>query len=448
MLAKEYARKLISAEDAARLVKSGDWVEYGMGLCQPVVFDAALAARQDALRNVGIRGLMSVRPLAVVETVKDRASMAYASWHFSSQERRWSGEGRCDYIPMSYRFQPEIYRKALDVDVAVISTPPMDKHGYFNFSLTNSSTRAFLEKAKIVITEVNEALPRTCGGFEECVHIRDVDHVIEGGRHPLVELAVSEPGKVDLRIAEHIVRQMKDGSVIQLGIGGIPNSVGTLIAQSDLKDLGMHTEMLVDAFLAMHRSGKLTNARKRADRHKGVWTFCLGSRDLYEWAADNPGLASCPVNYTNSPDIMGRNDNLVTINSCIEADFSGQVSSESSSTRQISGTGGQLDFVNGSFVSDGGKSFICMASTFTDKASGRVTSRIVPTLPQGEVVTAPRSQVHQLVTEWGSASLVGCSKKERCERIIGLAHPDFRDGLFREAETLGLLRRSSDKESA
>ncbi|MCC8194711.1 MAG: butyryl-CoA:acetate CoA-transferase [Deltaproteobacteria bacterium] len=448
MLMKEYARKVISAENAAALVKSGDWVEYGMGLCQPIAFDAALAMRKDELRNVGIRGLMSVRPLAVVERVADRSSLAYSSWHFSSQERRWAEEGRCDYIPMSYRYQPEIYRKALDVDVAVINTPPMDKHGYFNFSLTNSSTMAFLEKARIVIMEVNEALPRTCGGFEECIHLRDVDYVIEGGNHPLVALPVAEPSDVDLRIAEHIVKQMKDGSVVQLGIGGVPNSVGTLIAQSELRDLGMHTEMLVDAYLAMHKSGKLTNARKKADRHKGVWTFCLGSLELYEWVADNPGLASCPVNYTNSPEIMGRNDNLVTINGCIEADFHGQVSSESSSIRQISGTGGQLDFVNGSFVSDGGKSFICMASTYKDKESGRIRSRIVPTLPQGEVVTAPRSQVHQLVTEWGSAVLVGCSKKERCERIISLAHPDFRDGLFREAESLGLLRRSQGKEEA
>lgn len=446
MLASSYARKVISAEKAAKLVQSGDWVEYGMGLGMPIAFDAALALRKDEVRDVKIRGLMSVRPLAVVETVADRTAFAYSSWHFSSQERRWAGEGRCDFIPMSYRFQPEIYRKALEVDVAVISTPPMDKHGYFNFSLTNSSTMAFLEQAKIVIMEVNEALPRTCGGFEECIHLRDVDFVIEGGSHPLVELPVAQASEVDTRIAGHIVRQMKDGSVIQLGIGGIPNSVGTMIAESDLKDLGMHTEMLVDAYLAMYKSGKLTNARKRIDRHKGVWTFCMGSRELYEWAESNPGLASCPVNYTNSPDIMGRNDNLVTINSCIEADFYGQVSSESASTRQISGTGGQLDFVNGSFVSDGGKSFICMASTFADKQSGKTHSRILPALPEGEVVTAPRSQIHQLVTEWGSAVLVGCSKKERCQRIIGLAHPDFRDELSREAEKLGLLRRSMGKE--
>lgn len=437
-----YRAKCITAEAAAKLVRPGDWVDYGMGLGMPVLFDAALARRKDELADVKIRGLLAARPLAVVLEDPVQAAFSYMSWHLGGQERHWTDLGICDYIPMSYRNKPEIYRKCLGVDVAVISTPPMDEHGYFNFSLTNSATMAILETAKIVIIETNEALPRSFGGFEECIHLRNVDHVIEGGEHPLVPMPPAPPGETDMRIAEHIVSRMRDGSVIQLGIGSISNSVGMMIAESDLKDLGMHTEMLVDAYLAMHKSGKLTNARKNIDRHKGVWTFCLGSPELYAWVADNPGLASCPVNYTNSPEIMGRNDNLVTINCCIEADLYGQVASESAATRQISGTGGQLDFVNGSFISDGGKSFICMASTYTDKTTGETKSRIVPTLPQGGVVTAPRSQVHQLVTEWGCAMLAGRSMKERCESIISLAHPDFRDELAREADTLGLLRRS------
>lgn len=441
----EYARKLISAEAAARLVKSDYWLDYGMAHGMPVAFDAALAKRKNELRNVRVRGLMSLRPLAVVLEDPVQEAFSYASWHFSGQERQWAGEGLCDYIPMAYQNKPEIYRKCLEVDIAVVSAPPMDRHGYFNFSLVNSATMAVLETAKTVIIEVNEALPRCFGGFEECIHIRNVDHVVEGGRRPLVELTPAQPGEADERIAEHIVRRMKNGSVIQLGIGGIPNSVGLTIARSDLKDLGMHTEMLCDAYLAMHKSGKLTNARKKIDKHKGVWSFCFGSAELYEWAAENPGLASCPVNYTNSPDVMGRNDDLVTINSCIEADLYGQVSSESSAARQISGTGGQLDFVHGSFISNGGKSFICMASTYTDKQTGEIKSRIAPVLPQGEIVTAPRSQIHQLATEWGCENLAGRSMKERCERILSLAHPDFRDDLSREAEKLGLLRRSMGK---
>ena len=446
MVPAAHAHKRISAEKAALLVKSGDWLDYGMGLCMPVAFDAALAKRRDELSDVRVRGLLSSRPLRIVEDDPERKAFSYMSWHFSGQERAWAGEGLCDYVPMSYQYKPEIYRKCLEVDVAVIATAPMDRHGYFNFSLSNSATRAIFETAKLVIVEVNEELPRCLGGSEECIHIRDVDYVIEGESHPLLELPGAAVGDVERRIAEYIVGQMRDGSVIQLGIGGIPNAVGAAIAESDLRDLGMHTEMLVDAYLAMYKSGKLTNARKSIDRHKGVWTFCMGSHELYEWVADNPGLASCPVNYTNSPEVMSRNNNLVTINSCIEADLFGQVSSESASRRQISGTGGQLDFVNGSFLSDGGKSFICVASTYTDKQTGETKSRILPALPQGEIVTAPRSQIHQLVTEWGCVILAGRSMKERCERIISLAHPDFRDGLFREAEKLGLLRRSMRKE--
>jgi acyl-CoA hydrolase len=445
MLGNFYMRKLVFAEKAASFVKSGDWVEYGMGLGMPVAFDAALAKRKSELKNVRVRGLMSARPLAIVEEDPLQEAFYYMSWHLSSQERRYAGEGRCEYIPMSYKNQPEIYRKCLDVDVACIAVAPIDKHGYFNFALTNSSTMAIMEKAKTVIVEINEDLPRGMGGHEECIHIRDVDYIVEGGSFPLVELPSGEPTEVETRIAGYIVNQMKDDSVIQLGIGGIANSVGLMIAESDLKNLGTHTEMLVDAYLAMYKSGKLTNARKHVDKHKGVWTFCMGSQELYAWVADNPGLASCPVNYTNSPEIMGRNDNLVTINCCIEADLFGQVSSESASIRQISGTGGQLDFVNGSFISDGGKSFICMTSTYTDKNSGETKSRIVPVLPQGEVVTAPRSQVHQLVTEWGCTLLAGCSLKDRTTQIIELAHPDFRDELYREADKMGLLRRSQGK---
>ncbi|CAK7050544.1 MAG: Butyryl-CoA:acetate CoA-transferase [Desulfovibrio sp.] len=440
-----YPRKLITAERAASLVKSGMWIDYGMSLCMPVTIDEALAKRKNELHDVKARGLLSMRPLKIVTEEGADAAFSYASWHLSGLERRWADEGRCDYIPMAYRNKPEIYRKCLDVDIAFISAPPMDAQGYFNFSVANSATRAILETAKIVVVEVNNALPRCHGGFEECIHISEVGYIVEGGSHPMIELPSAPSTEVERRIAEHIVSQVKSGSTIQIGIGGIPNSVGQLLAETDLKDLGMHTEMLVDAYLVLHKSGKLTNAKKNIDKHKGVWSFCLGSKDLYEWVADNPGLASCPVNYTNSPEIMGRNDNLVTINCCIEADLFAQVSSESAGSRQISGTGGQLDFVHGSFISDGGKSFICMGSTYTDKKTGEMRSRILPVLPEGEIVTSPRSQIHQLVTEWGCVNLAGRTMKERCERIISIAHPDFRDNLSREAEKMGLLRRSQSK---
>ena len=440
-MAIRYQNKLISPEAAARLVKSGDWVDYGFGLGMPLTLDRALAARRDELTDVKIRGLMALRPLAVVECDPTQRAFTYLSWHMSALERQLAEQGLCSYIPMSYRNQPEIYRKCLTVDVAFISVAPMDQHGYFNFSLTNSSTMAILETAKLVVLEINPCLPRTLGGFEECIHIADVDYVVEGEPAPPVELLPVPFGDTERAIAARIVEQVRSGSTIQLGIGALPNAVGQLLAQTDLKDLGMHTEMLVDAYLELWKRGMLTHKGKNTDKGKGVWSFCAGSKELYEWVRENPGLASCPVNYSNSPDIMGRNDKLVTINSCLEADIFGQVSSESTSRRQISGTGGQLDFVSGSFISNGGKSFLCLASTFTDKRTGERRSRILPALPQGTAVTAPRSQIHQIVTEWGCVNLAGRSLWERAEAMISIAHPDFRDDLIRHAETMGVWRQ-------
>ena len=445
MFSAEYQRKRITAEAAAGLVKSGSWLDYGMSVCMPYSIDKALAARRDELEDVKIRGLLAVRPLQAVEDDPEQRAFTYMSWHLSSYERKLAERGLCSYIPMTYRNKPEIYRKCLDVDVAFVSVAPMDAHGYFNFSLANSATRAILEAASVVVLEVNPSLPKTLGGAEECVHITEVDYLVEGEPIAPVELLSQPASPEELTIAGYIVEQVRDGATIQLGIGALPNAVGQALARSDVKDLGMHTEMLVDAYLDLFKAGKLTHKYKNVDRHKGVWSFCLGSRELYAWAHENPGLASYPVNYSNSPEIMGRNDNLVTINSCLEADIFGQVSSESTSSRQISGTGGQLDFVAGSFISNGGKSFLCMTSTYKDKAGGGLKSRILPAIPAGEAVTAPRSQVHQLVTEWGCVNLAGRSLWERAEAVIGIAHPQFRDDLIREGERMKLWRRSNRK---
>ena len=435
--------RFITVEEAARMVRSGDWVDYSMGLGMPVALDRALAARRDELSDVKVRGLLALRPLQIVEQDREQRAFTYTSWHLSGYERKLTEEGLCSYIPMQYRNKPEIYRKCLEVDVAFVSVTPMDSHGYFNFSLANSATRAILETAKTVVLEVNPALPRTLGGAEECIHISEVDYIVEGEPLAPVELAPSPASGAELAIAGYIVEQIRDGATIQLGIGALPNAVGNQLAQSDLKDLGMHTEMLVDAYLELWKNGKLTNSRKKVDQHKGVWSFCLGSKELYEWVHDNPGLASYPVNYSNSPEVMGRNDHLVTINSCLEPDIFGQVSSESTATRQISGTGGQLDFVAGSFISNGGKSFLCLTSTYRDKTNGELKSRILPAIPQGATVTAPRSQIHNLVTEWGYANLAGLSLWERAEAVINIAHPDFRDDLIQEAEHMQIWRRSN-----
>lgn len=439
----EYRAKLRSAEEAVSVVKSGDWVDYGMTLSQPVLLDAALAKRKHELSDVKIRGTMALAPRQVVETDPNRETFTYCCWHFGGYERKLQNKDLCNFIPMVYRNKPGFYRNHLEVNVAMITASAMDKHGYFSFSLTNSATRAIVETAQIVIIEVNSNLPVALGGREECIHISEVDFVVEGENKPIFALAGSEPDEIDQRAARLIVDEIVDGATIQLGIGGMPNAVGNLIAESDVRDLGMHTEMLVDAFLTMYEKGKLTNKHKQTDRGKGAWTFCLGSKKLYDWVDRNPFLASYPVDYTNDPAVIAQNDNFVSVNNCIEVDLYAQVSSETSGTKQISGSGGQLDFVTGSYASRGGKSFMCFRSTYTDPKTGKLSSRVVPTLPSGSVVTTPRSQVHYFVTEWGKVNLAGCSTWERAERIISIAHPDFRDDLIRQAEEMKIWRHSA-----
>ena len=444
-IVNEYKSKLCSANDAVAIVQSGDWVDYGMGLSQPVVLDEALAKRKHELRDVKIRSIMTVMPRQVVSKDPDRETFTYCSWHFSGYDRKLNEQGLCNFIPMIYRNLPSYYRNYLAVDVAMVSVPPMDKHGYFNFSLNNSATRATLETAKKVIVEINENLPIALGGREECIHISEVDYIVAGNNTPAIELPGTIPDEIDQRAARLIVDEIVDGATIQLGIGGMPNAVGNLIAESDVKNLGMHTEMLVDAFLTLYEKGKLTNKFKNTDKGKGAWTFCMGSQKLYDWVDNNPSLASYPVDYLNDPEVIARIDNFISVNNCIEVDLFGQVSSESSGLRHISGSGGQLDFVTGAYSSRGGKSFMCFRSSYTDPKTGEFRSRVVPTLPVGTIVTTPRSQAQYFVTEWGKVNLAGCSSWERAERLISIAHPDFHDELIRQAEQMKIWRRSNKR---
>ncbi|WP_371367852.1 Butyryl-CoA:acetate CoA-transferase [Sporomusa rhizae] len=442
---QEYRSKLVSAEQAVKAVQSGNWVDYNFGQAQPVVLDKALAARKVDLHNVKVRGGLMFRPLTIVEEDPSREHFCYSSWHLSGYERQLSDRGLCNYIPMIYRNMPLFYRKSLEVDVAMFSVAPMDENGFFNFSLVNSASKAITERAKIVILEVNENLPVIAHGKENAIHISDVDYVVEGDNPELPVINPAQSSETDNAIARLILGEISDGATIQLGIGALPNAVGTMIAESDLKNLGMHTEMLVDAYMVMDRVGKLTNTAKKIDKGYGVFSFCAGSKSLYDWVRDNDTLASVPIDYSNAPHIMAQNDNLVTINNCIEVDLFGQVTSETSGSRQISGTGGQLDFLTGGYLSHGGKSFICFSSTFTDKRSGQLRSRILTGLPEYSVVTNPRTQAHYLVTEWGIADLAGRSTWERAERIINIAHPKFRDKLIQGAERLGIWRKTNKK---
>ncbi|ERT61488.1 butyryl-CoA--acetate CoA-transferase [Megasphaera vaginalis (ex Srinivasan et al. 2021)] len=440
-----YRQKLTTPEEAVKVVCSGEWVDYGMATSQPILLDKALSKRKGELKDIKVRGSFSFAPREIVECDPTRETFTFMTWHMSGYDRKLYAKGLNNFIPMCYRNEPSIYRDLLDVDVAMITVAPMDKNGFFNFGLNISATEQITKKAKKVIVEVNEAMPRALGGRGEHIHISDVDAIVEAGNIPMPTIPFTTGDEIDQTIAKLVVNEIPNGATLQLGVGGLPNSVGAMIADSDLKDLGMHTEMLVDAFYLMYKKGRLTNKLKALDRDKAVWAFAVGSQDLYDWVDDNPFLAAFPVDYVNDPCVIAQIDNFISINNCIELDLFGQISSESSGTKHISGSGGQLDFADGAYRSKGGKSIIALRSTFMNKKTGKAESRIRPTLIPGTTVTDPRSQVNYVATEYGIVNLMGASTWERAERLIGIAHPDFREELIKEAEAMNIWRYSNKR---
>lgn len=383
-----------------------------------------------------------MQPIQAVEQDRERRTFTYNSWHCSGYERKLCDEGLCNYIPMIFRSMASYYRRYLTVNVAMISVAPMDSKGFFNFSMVNCTTRAILDAADLIILEVNEHMPHVYGGQEDCIHISEVDVVVEGEHKPLAQLPVPPATEIDEKIASLLLPHIPDGATIQLGIGGMPNSVGKLMAESDLKDLGMHTELLSDGFVDLYEAGKLTNSRKTLHRGKGVFGIALGSQRLYDWVGENQGLLSFPMDYVNQPSVMAQMENMISINNCIAIDLYGQVSSESAGTRHISGTGGQLDFSTGAYDAPGGKGFICMTSSYRDK-TGNLKSRILPKFTEGDIITTPRTQAFYIVTEYGIVNLAGRSTWERAELLISLAHPDFRDELIAAADKQKIWRNSN-----
>ncbi len=429
----------VSSQQAAAMVKSGMWLDYGVALCQPDVFDKALAARARELQNVKIRSCLSTKPRAVLEADPDGKHLFWFSWHFSGYDRKKHDAGICNYMPLNLGEVPGYYRRFLDpVNIVILKTCPMDENGHFNFSATNAWHRALIERAKLVIVEISNGLPYACGE-QNSVHNSEVDYIIEGDHEPAAELSNPPPTAVDRAVAGHILDEIEDGSCLQIGIGGMPNAVCTLLLESGIRELGVHTEMLIDGIVDLYKSGRVTGARKTLDPGKITYTFALGSRSLYTAIDRNPDFHCCPVDYTNMPHTIMRNDRVISINNTTQIDLQGQAASESDGHRHISGTGGQLQFVRGAYASNGGKSFICLSSTYNKHGAPR--SRIVLDLTHGNIVTTPRSDVMYVVTEYGLVNLKAKSVAERALALIRIAHPDFREELERQAYEHRLIPR-------
>ncbi|MBQ4464097.1 MAG: butyryl-CoA:acetate CoA-transferase [Eubacterium sp.] len=440
---KEYKDKLRTPEEAVSVIKSGDWIDYTSTLGMPILLDRALAKRRDELSDVKIRGNLIRGPIEVAECDPSQEHFIYHSWHCSAYERKLCDRGLCYYIPMVFHNNSAYYEFFIKVNVAMVSVSPMDKHGYFNFSVNTGVAGPICEKADIVIVEVNEHMPKIHGGYHECIHISEVDMIVEGDHEPFKNYLPVNPTPEDEMIAKHIIPYIVDGANLQLGVGAVPNAIGAAIADSDIKDLGMHTELCTDAFLELYRQGKITNKRKNINKGKGVFGCAVGSMELYEWLDDNPGIAAFPLEYVNKPDVIAQLDNMVSINACVAVDLYGQVAAESAGSRQISGTGGQLDFLSGASASRGGKAFICMKSVHRHR-DGTIQSRILPQF-NGDIITSPRSQVYFIATEYGVVNLEGKSTWERAEDLISIAHPDFRDELIEAAKEKKIWRQSNKR---
>jgi acyl-CoA hydrolase len=431
--------KTISAAEAAGLVKSGMWVDYGGCLSQPDAFDAALGQRITELEGVKIRNCITLKPRAVLEADPEARHMTWISLHFSTYDRRMHDAGRCWYMPLNLGEVPDYYRRFnAPVDIAVIRTRPMDENGFFNLSLTNVWLRALVETARTVILEVTDALPHV-HGVRHAIHASEVDYVIDGGSEPLPELPNSEPNEVDRKVGRLIASEIEDGACLQIGIGAMPNAVCSAIRDSGLRHLGVHTEMLTDGIIDLYQAGQVTGARKQIQPGKAVFTFGLGRKSLYNTVHGNEDMMSLPVDETNPPHVIMQNDNVVSINNTTSIDLTGQAASESDGHRHISGTGGQAQFVRGAYASKGGKSFICLASTYEKK--GERKSRIVLGHQPGTTVTTTRADTMYVATEHGMVNLKGLSVPERARALVSIAHPDFREELSRQAREANLVPR-------
>lgn len=424
----EYQQKLCRPEQAATIVKSGDHLCFPICAGEPTLFVKALAARKKELSGVIVNQQHHLCPDYL--TPDSTPHIRVNSWFTSHVSRKAVQSGWADFVPNYFHEVPKLLREYWPVDVAGTVVSPMDEHGFFTCSLSVAYTMEAIKKAKKVVVQVNPNAPRTHGNCH--IHISEVDCIIEC-HDPIIELQIPPVSPVEEAIGNHIAELIEDGSTLQLGIGGIPNAVCKALMQK--RDLGIHTEMITDGMVDLMLCGAVNNSRKSTHQGKTIGTFALGTKRLYDFMDGNPMIEMHPVDYTNDPYNIGRNDKVVSINATIEVDLLGQCCSESLGHVQWSGTGGQADFVRGANISRGGKSFITTAST----AKNGLVSSIVPVLKPGASVTTGKNDVDYVVTEYGVAKLRGQTARQRALNLIKVAHPDFRDQLLSEARQMNRI---------
>lgn len=431
-----YKAKLTSPEEAAKKwVNTGDIVVSPLSNGQPLAMINAVAAlvRQGVIDSITYISGVDVRWFDLYHP--DLVGKVVIDTGFCGPVLRdFVGKGLFTYTPVRLGEAVEMVNRCRGSNVVGLVVSPMDKHGFFS---TGCNVDWGWETAKNpgvkVVVEVNENMPRTFGTNH--LHVSEVDAIVEN-HIPLVELPNIPVNEKDEAIGKFIADMVEDGSCIQIGIGGIPNAVANFLM--DKKDLGVHSEMLADSMVDLYNAGVITSAKKNFMPYKWVGTFALGSKKLYDFIDENPLVEMHSTRFVNDPYIIGKNDKVISVNGTMEVDLTGQCASESISFRQYTGTGGQLDFVQGAWRSRGGKSFLALYSTYTDK-EGNLQSKIVPTLTNGIFTTVSRTEVQYIVTEHGVANLKGQNLRTRFKELVNIAHPDFRDWLTFEAKKMSFI---------
>ncbi|MDR2543327.1 MAG: 4-hydroxybutyrate--acetyl-CoA CoA transferase [Treponema sp.] len=436
----DYSGKVISVEKALSMVKDGDHIVTGMAAAEAHDFFMDIHKIVDrGVKNVTVSNCL---PMAEGKYLTDPdyiGKINVNAWFYTPQLRRNHAIDAVSYVPNHLHNAGWKRRAHLHTNIFICNASPPDKHGFMAISLSATYERAMRESADLVILEINPNVPRAFGDVE--VHINDVDYLIETN-YAIPEVPDPEPSELDWKIGKLVANEIRDGDCIQLGIGGMPNAIAKSLY--DKKDLGIHTEMLTSEMSKLFKAGVITGRRKKIQPGKMACTFVFGTRQMYDFVDDNPGVIVLSGEYMNDPFIIALNDNQVSINSSVEIDVTGQCASESIGTKQISGTGGQVDTAVGAQRSKDGRSYICLYSTATIKdkdGQPKRISKIVPTLNQGAIVSLSRMDVDRVVTEYGIAELRGTNVRERVQRLVGIAHPDFREELMRQSMDLGIIGR-------
>jgi len=421
---EDYKRKITTAAEAVKLVKSGDRVAFSHACGEPRTLPAELVKRAGELRDVQI-----VHQVPMGEAIYCRPEYARSFQHIAlfagGPTRQAIWEGRGDYIPRFNAEIPSLFESLWPVDVAMVTVSPPDKNGFCSLGLSVDWTKKSAETAKILIAEVNKNMPRVHG--DSFIHVSQIHHIVEVDQ-PLYELKKKKMTEVEERIGRNVAELIDDDCCLQLGIGGIPDAV--LANLTAFKNLGIHSEMIADGVMHLAEKGVINGSKKTIHKGKIVITFLMGTRAFYDWLDDNPMIEIHTVDYTNDPYVIAKNRKMISINSALEVDLLGQVCADSLGPQQFSGVGGQVDFVRGARMSEGGKAIIALPST------AKEFSRIVPIFKQGAAVTTSRNDVDYIVTDYGIASLAGKTIRQRMKAIIEIAHPRIREELARKAHEI------------